>query len=77
LSIEPIREIIEGHPACGGMGAVLARGPEILLASHTRDGWVPLLAHTQLRSDEIDWIKVVSNWGLPWPAGKDPRPSEY
>lgn len=74
LSIEPIRDTIDGTPARGDIvPAREGQGPEILLAAHVRQGWAPLLAHTQVNPDEIDWIEVVSNWRMPWPKGQEPK----
>ena len=74
LSIEPIRDIIEGTPARGSLvPARPGKGPEILLAAHIRQGWAHLLSHTQLRPDEINWVEVVGNWYLPWPKGHEPQ----
>lgn len=67
LSIEPIRDTIDGTPRHPG------KGPEILLAKHIRDSWASLLSHTQLRPDQINWVEVVGNWGLPWPKGHEPK----
>lgn len=72
LSVEPIRAIIEGTPRHPG------KGPEIFLdAEWSKNVLGPvmksLLAHTQMPEDAIDWIEVVSNWGLPFPAKHAPQ----
>jgi hypothetical protein len=78
LSVEVIRDTIEGTPARGNLvPARKGKGPEILLAEHIRNGWAPLLAHTQVKPEEIDWIEVVGNWYMPWPKGREPKPSEF
>lgn len=76
LSIEPIKDSIEGTPARGG--TVAARpglGPEIFLDGPWRENVLRpvlrgVLAHTQMREDQINWIEVVGNWGLPWPKNR-------
>lgn len=74
LSIEPIRGVIEGTPARGSIvPARPGKGPEILLTKHVREGWGPLLAHSQVKPDSINWINVVMNWALPWPKGHAPK----
>lgn len=75
LQVEPIHALIEGtgkHPG---------KGPEILLGGDNpqfqaclKGVMRTMLSHTQLREDEIDWIEVVGNWGMAWPAGQEPRP---
>lgn len=67
LSVEPIRATIEGTATTPG------KGPEIFLDAQwsqtvLRPVMQSLLAHTQMPADAIDWIEVVSNWGLPFPA---------
>ena len=80
LSIEPMRMVIEGTPQRGSAEAGLivpARpglGPECLLGEHIQKTWAPVLAPTQIRPDEINWINVVSNWGLPFPKNRQPQP---
>ena len=83
LAIEPVRNIIEGSPARGSAAAgvmVPARpgqGPEILFGGPFLETLRPViasvLAHTQLPEDQIDWVEVVSNWGIPWPKGREPK----
>ena len=51
--------------------------PEIFLDSKWRESVLrpvmkTMLAHTQLPEDAIDWINVVSNWGMPFPKGREP-----
>ena len=77
LSIESIRDLIEGTPARGGL--VKARdglGPEILFCpdgAAVRQQIAVVLQATQMRANEIDYIEVVGNWGLPWPKGREPK----
>lgn len=77
LGIEPIRELIEGIPARGGRPPRPGHGPEVLFGGPYLETIRPViagvLAHTQLREDQIDWIEVVGNWGLPWPRGCAPK----
>jgi len=88
LSIEVIANLIEGTPQRGSEAAgviVAARealGPEVFLNGEWMDKTLRpimagILAHTQLREDQINWIEVVGNWGLPWPKGHQPAPTEY
>ena len=75
LSIEPIRDLIEGTPARGPRLAIPGKGPEILFGPegvHVKKQVAVILTHTQMRESEIDWIEVVGNWGLPWPKGREP-----
>ena len=77
LSVEPIRGLFEGtahQPA--------KLGPEMFLNQDWRETVLQplmsgLLAHTQLPADSIDWLEVVSNWGMPWPAGREPSPGNF
>jgi len=88
LSIESIAEFINGAPARGSKRAGLiirersGVGPEIFLDRDWRHKTfgphvVLILAHTQLPPEQIDWIEVVGNWGLPWPKGREPKPADY
>ncbi len=80
LSIEPIRDLIEGTPARGDLvKARPGRGPEILfgLEGVAAKKHAVVLTHTQMRESEIDWIEVVGNWGLPWPKGREPKPGNF
>ncbi len=71
LEIEPVRDIIEGTPNRPGKGPeVLFGGPCLKILQPVIAG---VLAHTQLREDEIDWVEVVGNWGMPWPKGMGPK----
>lgn len=76
-SIQPIRDTIEGTPARGDLvPAREGRGPEIFLDEEWREKTLkPLmravLGHTQMPEDAIDWIEVVSNWGMPFPGRDD------
>lgn len=80
LGIEGLRNLIEGTPPRGNL--VAARpglGPEIFLDATWRNQTLrpvmrALLAHTQMPEDAINWIEVVSNWGMPWPKGREPKP---
>lgn len=72
-SIEPIRALFEGTPQ---RPAQLQ--PEIFLDAKWREGVLrpvmkQVLAHTQLPEDAIDWVNVVSNWGQPFPQGREPQ----
>lgn len=69
LSVEALDRTINEH------------GPEILFGGGNegfhaalRQCMAGVLSHTQMREDEIDWIEVVSNWGTPWPKGREPKP---
>lgn len=87
LSIEPVRDLIEGTeskvgPANLEKGTIQYRparaglGPEILFGpegSAVRKQIAVILTHTQMRADEIDYIEVVGNWYLPWPEGREPK----
>ena len=83
LSIEAIRDLIEGTPARGstypkgfGVPAREGTGPEILFCpggAAARKQIAVVLQATQMRADEIDYIEVVGNWGLPWPKGREPK----
>lgn len=72
LSVEPIRSMFQGteqRPA--------RIGPEIFLDQTRRENLIlpvlgRVLSHTQLPVDSINWINVVSNWGMPWPKGREP-----
>lgn len=71
-SIEPIRALFEGT---GKRPAQLQ--PEIFLDHAWREQTLRpvmklVLAHTQLPEDSIDWVNVVSNWGTPFPKGREP-----
>jgi hypothetical protein len=81
LSIEPIRDLIEGTPARGDLvKARPGRGPEILFGPEgvaAKKQIAVVLTHTQMRESEIDWIEVVGNWGLPWPKGREPKPGNF
>lgn len=78
LSIDPIRNIIEGTPARGDVVAARpGKGPQILLAEHIQKGFIAILGHTQLREDEIKWARVIDNWNLPWPRGLEPKPGNF
>ncbi len=86
LSIEAIKEMIDGTPSRVGPAtqtgvkyrpARPGLGPEILFVPDgqpVRDQIAVILKHTQMRADEIDYIEVVGNWGLPWPKGREPQP---
>ena len=57
------------------------KGPEVLFGGgndefHTslRQIVGRILYVTQMEEPEIDWIEVVSNWGMPWPKGHEPKP---
>ena len=71
-SVEPIRALFEGtaqRPA--------QLEPEIFLDAAWRDRVLrpvlkTVLSHTQLPEDAIDWINVVSHWGMPFPQGREP-----
>jgi len=72
LSIEGLRNLIEGTPARPGLG------PEIFLNAPWRETVLRpvmrgVLAHTQMPEGSINWIEVVGNWGLPWPHGQEPK----
>lgn len=70
LSIEPIRDLIEGTGKRDGLG------PEILFCpggAAVRKQIGVVLEATQMRASEIDYIEVVGNWGLPWPKGREPK----
>lgn len=76
LSIEPIRETIDGTAKMPG------KGPEIFLDAPWRETVLrpvmqSILAHTQLPEDAINWLEVVSNWGMPFPAGLHPEPDLF
>lgn len=78
LGIGPIRDIIGGTPARGGIPAREGKGQEIFLdarwrAIALRPVLRGVLALTQLPEDSIDWIEVVGNWGMPWPKGREPK----
>ena len=83
LSIEVLRDQIEGTPARGDL--VKARpglGPEIFLNADWREKVLRpvmrgLLAATQMPEDAINWIEVVSNWGMPWPKGRGPQIGDF
>lgn len=65
--IEPIRDTINGTARRAGLG------PEIFLNEKWRNSVLrPVIAgvfsHTQMPEDAIDWIEVVSNWGMPLPS---------
>lgn len=82
LSIEAVRNVIEGTPERGEL--VKSRpglGPEIFLGDYRTKTLKPILdailAHTQMREDEINWIEVVGNWGMPWPKGRGPQSGDY
>ena len=72
LSVEPVRDKIAKD------------GPEILFAS---DGFHKAFAaqfaavlragNCQMTPDEIDWIEVVGNWGLPFPKVKGCQPELF
>lgn len=72
LSVEPVRE------------KITKEGPEILFAS---DGFhhafvkqfaaVLYAGNCQMNPDEIDWIEVVGNWGLPFPKVKGCQPELF
>ena len=52
--------------------------PEMLLEAEWREAvFRPvmhgLLAHTQMPESCIDWNRVVANWRLPWPKGRQPK----
>ncbi len=71
-SIEPIRNLINGTTKKKGLG------PEIFLNEEWREKtfrpvMAAVLGHTQMPEDSINWIEVVSNWGMPWPDGKQPE----
>jgi hypothetical protein len=78
LSIEPIRDTIDGTPERGGIvPAREGKGPEIFLNSEWREKVLRpvlrgVLAMTQLPEDSINWIEVVGNWGLPFPKKHKP-----
>ena len=68
LSVEPIRQTIEGSPARGGIvPAVPGKGSSVLLLPHIQEKIGRVLEHTQLSLAEIDWPTVVAQWDLPWP----------
>lgn len=71
LSIEPIRDTIEGTPRRPG------KGPEVLFSGDflktIRPVIAGVLAHTQMPEDQIDWIEVVGNWGMPFPKNQGPQ----
>lgn len=72
LSIEPIRAMFEGTPKRPAM-----HGPEIFLDQQWRETTLRpvmklVLAHTQMPEDAINWLNVVSNWGMAWPAKREP-----
>ena len=78
LSIEPIRDTIEGHAARGGIVPALeGKGPEIFLNAEWREKVLRpvlrgVLSMTQLPEDSINWIAVAGNWGLPFPRKHAP-----
>lgn len=72
LSIEPLRSMFQGSEKRSARF-----GREIFLDEEWRNQvLLPVLScalsHTQLPVDSINWINVVSNWGMPWPKGRGP-----
>lgn len=66
-SVEPIRAMIDGDRGREPLG------PEIFLNETWRTQVLgPVLAgvlvHTQLPPDSINWMHVVANWGVAFPA---------
>lgn len=83
LSLEPVRDVIEGTPQRGSeaSGVIVparpGKGPEVLFDGPYLNTLRPViagvLAHTQLLEGDIDWIEVVGNWGMPWPRSRRHR----
>lgn len=68
LGIEPIRQIIMGSRARGGIVPEMpGKGPEILRYPHIQEQIGRILSSTQLSLTEINWETVIANWDLPWP----------
>jgi len=72
LSVEGIRDTIKKD------------GPEILLAGQgfhravvNQFAAVLQAGKSQMLPDEIDWIEVVGNWGLPFPKVKGCQPELF
>lgn len=77
LSVEPIRAMFEGTGQKGPM-----HGPEIFLNKTWRNEVLApvltaVLLHTQMPADSINWINVVSNWGMPFPKTKRRSPDLF
>lgn len=69
-SVEPIRMMFEGTAQRAPM-----HGPEIFLNEAWRNQVLApvltmVLLHTQMPAASINWINVVSNWGMPFPDPK-------
>ena len=60
--------------SCGAlMAAMRGYGPEVFTVPDIRKCFARVLAHTQLREDQVDWPRMVNNWDLPWPKGSAPK----